>query len=63
VLADLQNRFPAAHISQVYAATEFGEGRPSRHPGGAPHRPRSHPVRRAGRRAVGQVDVVDARLP
>jgi acyl-CoA synthetase (AMP-forming)/AMP-acid ligase II len=24
VLADLQNRFPAAHISQVYAATEFG---------------------------------------
>jgi acyl-CoA synthetase (AMP-forming)/AMP-acid ligase II len=24
VLADLRNRFPAAHISQVYAATEFG---------------------------------------
>jgi acyl-CoA synthetase (AMP-forming)/AMP-acid ligase II len=24
VLADLQERFPAAHISQVYAATEFG---------------------------------------
>jgi acyl-CoA synthetase (AMP-forming)/AMP-acid ligase II len=24
VLADLKNRFPTAHISQVYAATEFG---------------------------------------